>query len=83
MNKSRLGMPLLQLSLATSALAALLTACAPYVDPKARDRAPQETAQAQTGSNLPRRDKGTGAVQVDKDSMQDGLRGASRGVKSD
>jgi hypothetical protein len=43
----------------------------------------RSAAQAQTGSNLPQRDMGTGAVQVDEDAMQDRLRGASRGVKSD
>lgn len=66
---------------AAAVLTALLAGCAPYVDPKAKERAAREGADVQTGSNLPRRDK-TAVVTVDKDAMQEAMQGVSRGVKS-
>jgi len=67
--------------LAAVTLAATLAACAPYVDPNAKERVAREAADNQTGSNLRRRDGAT-VVNVDKDAMQDALRGVSQGVKS-
>ena len=63
------------------ALAAALAGCAAAPAPAAdgAERQVREVRDAPTGSNLPRRDRAsTGAVEVDKDSIEDSLRGATR-----
>ena len=55
-----------------------LTGCA-TVPGDGAERQVRERADTQTGSNLPRRGgSGTGAVEIDKNSVEDSIGGATR-----